>query len=479
MSYDFDLFVIGGGSGGVRCARIAASHGARVGVAEERFWGGTCVNVGCVPKKLLVMASEYGAALQDARGFGWDVPPARHDWAALIAAKDHEITRLNGIYRRLLEGAGCTIFDARATFLDAHTLDVGGRRVTAGRIVVATGGAPVRPDFPGAAHTIVSDDAFYLKALPRRIVILGGGYIAVEFAGLFAGLGATVDLVYRQPLPLRGFDEDLRTALAEAMETGGIRLHPGTTIASVTAAGEAKRVVLADGTDIEADLVFVATGRLPNTKGLGLDRAGVATDGFGAVLVEGQAQTSVPHIFAIGDVTNRLNLTPVAIAEGHALAERLFGPGPREWVLDAVATAVFSSPPIGTVGMTEEQAALQGPADIYVTRFTPMRHTLSGRPRRTLMKLVVCQQTQRVLGAHMLGEDAPEIIQGLSIAINTGATKQDFDRTVGVHPTAAEEFVTLRTRTRVALAPTVEEVDATGTPAEEMGAAEMGVGGGA
>ncbi len=450
MPYDFDLFVIGGGSGGVRCGRIAANHGARVAVAEERFWGGTCVNVGCVPKKLMVMAAEYGLAARDSHGFGWDTVPGRHDWAALIAAKDREIGRLNGIYRGLLDGAGCTVFEARAVFLDAHTLDVGGRRVTAGRIVVATGGHPERLDFPGAAQTIVSDDAFFLPDLPHRIVLLGGGYIAVEFAGIFAGLGAEVDLIYRQPLPLRGFDEDLRTALAEAMAAGGIRLHPATNIASVEAAGEAKRVTLTDGAVLNADLVFVATGRRPNTAGLGLERAGVATDGIGAVRVNDRSEASAEHVFAIGDVTNRLNLTPVAIAEGHALADRLFGPGPRDWALNAVATAVFSSPPIGTVGLTEAAAAARGPADIYLTRFTPMRHTLSGRARKTMMKLVVCQQTQRVLGAHMLGEDAPEIIQGLSIAINCGATKQDFDRTVGIHPTAAEEFVTLRTRTRVA-----------------------------
>ena len=453
MPHDFNLFVIGGGSGGVRCARVAAGLGARVAVAEQRFWGGTCVNVGCVPKKLMVMAAEYGLAAQDSRGFGWDTAPPRHHWAALIAAKDREVARLNAVYRQVLDGAGCTSFEARATLLDAHTLEVGGRRVTAERIVIATGGRPVRPDFPGHEHCIVSDDAFFLKDLPRRIVLLGGGYIAVEFAGIFAGLGAEVDIVYRQTLPLRGFDEDLRAALAEAMAAGGIRLHPATTIASVAADGGTKRVVLRNGTLLPADLVFTATGRLPNTAGLGLERAGVETDGFGAVRVHGQAETSVPNIFAIGDVTNRINLTPVAVAEGHSLADRLFGSGPLDWAFDTVATAVFSAPPIGTVGLTETAAALRGPADIYLTRFTPMRHALSGRARRTLMKLVVCEQTQRVLGAHMLGEDAPEIVQGLSIAINSGATKRDFDRTIGIHPTAAEEFVTLRTRTRVAAAP--------------------------
>ncbi len=448
MPYDFDVFVIGGGSGGVRFARMAAGHGAKVGVAEERFWGGTCVNIGCVPKKLLVMAAEYGAAAADSAGFGWDVAPGRHDWPRLIAAKNKEIERLNGAYKRLM--SGCTSFEARATFLDAHTLDVGGQKVTAERIVIAAGGRPVRPTFPGEEHAIVSDDAFYLPELPARIVVLGSGYIAVEFAGIFAGLGAKVDLVFRQDLPLRGFDEDMREGLAEAMKNQGITLHHASTVASVEANGGAKRVHLVNGTMLDCDLVFSALGRQAYTQGLGLEAAGVETNGFGAVVVDGQSQTSVPNIYAIGDVTDRLNLTPVAIAEGHSLADRLYGAGPRMWDLDRVATAVFSSPPIGTVGLTEAQAAKNGPADIYVAKFTPMRHTLSGRARKTIMKLVVDQASQKVVGAHMLGEDSPEILQGLSIAINAGATKADFDRTVGIHPTAAEEFVTMRTRTRVA-----------------------------
>jgi len=476
MAYDFDLFVIGGGSGGTRCARIAAGHGARVGIAEERHWGGTCVNVGCVPKKLMVMAAGYGRAIHESQGFGWSVPPATHDWATLIANKDVEIGRLNATYRRLLDNAGATVFDDRARFVDPHTLDVGGRRVTAEHIVIATGGRPLLPSFPGAEHAIVSDDAFYLPERPDRVVMLGGGYIAVEFAGIFAGLGSKVDLVFRQEMPLRGFDEDLRAALVEALEVDGIALHPSASIAEVTASAAAKRVTLTDGSVLDADLVFAAVGRTPLTDGLGLDEAGVKLDGFGAVAVDGEGRTSQPHIYAIGDVTDRMNLTPVAIAEGHALACRLFSAERRSWELTRVPTAVFSSPPIGTVGLSEHEAAVRGPADIYLTRFTPMRHTLAGRNQRSMMKLVVDQQSQRILGAHMIGDDAAEIMQGIAVALNCGATKADFDRTVGIHPTSAEEFVTLRTRTRVAGAPTLVEQDAQEAPADEMGMAEAGLG---
>ena len=448
MPYDFDLFVIGGGSGGVRCARIAASHGAKVAIAEEAAWGGTCVNVGCVPKKLLVMASEYGNAVADSHGFGWDTQPGRHDWSKLIAAKDAEILRLNGIYKRLM--ANCTVFEARAKLTGPHTVEIAGTPVTAARIVIAVGGRPTPPNFPGAEHAIISDDAFHLPDLPRHITIAGSGYIAVEFAGLFQGLGAQVELVYRAHAPLRGFDEELRTGLGEAMDAQGIRQHPGRTIARVEADGHARRVTLDNGHVIHTGLVFSALGRTPYSQGLGLAEAGVTTTPDGAIVVDETNATNIPTIYAIGDVTNRINLTPVAIAEGHSLADRLYGPGPRHWRLDAVASAVFSSPPIATVGLTEEQAAARGPADIYVEKFTPMRHTLSKRVRRTLMKLVVDQASQRVIGAHMLGEDSPEIIQGISIAINAAATKQDFARTVGIHPTAAEEFVTMRTRARVA-----------------------------
>ncbi len=447
---DFDLFVIGGGSAGVRCARIAAGHGARVGIAEDRFWGGTCVNVGCVPKKLLVQAGEYGAWADDAAGFGWSIRKGPHDWTALIAAKDREIGRLNATYRKLLDNADATIFDTRARLEGPHTLDVGGARVTAERIVIATGGHPTRLDIPGAELGIVSDDAFYLPHMPKRVAILGSGYIAVEFAGIFAALGAKVDLAYRQPLPLRGFDHDLREALAEALGANGIALHPGCVPERIEAHGAHRRLVLASGHAIEADLVFFATGRRPATANLGLEEAGVAITATGAVAVDEHLRTSRPHIFAIGDVTDRLNLTPVATAEGHALADSLFGGRPRRISLENVPTAVFSTPPIATVGLSEEQAAARGTVDVYVTHFTPMRHTLTGRARKSLMKLVVDQPSGRVLGAHMLGEDAPEIMQGLGIAVAMGATKADFDRTIGIHPTAAEEFVTMRTRTRIA-----------------------------
>lgn len=447
--YDFDLFVIGGGSGGVRCARIAAGHGARVGVAEERFWGGTCVNVGCVPKKLLVQAGEYGGWADDAAGFGWEIRKGPHNWENLIAAKDKEINRLTGIYRRLLESAGAMVFEARAVFIDPHTLDVGGKRITAERIVIAVGGNPVRPAIPGAELGIVSDAAFYLPVMPKRVAVVGSGYIAVEFAGIFAALGAQVDLVYRQPLPLRGFDQDVREAMAEALKDQGVIQHPGCTPLTIQERDGGKHLALSDGSSLDVDLVFFATGRNPLTAALGLEKAGVAVNKDGAVIVDNARRTSQKHIFAIGDVTDRINLTPFAIAEGHAVADTLFGENPRSVSLANVASAVFTTPPVASVGMTEEDAAATGPVDIYVAKFTPMRHTLSGRTRKTMMKLVVDQKTQKVLGAHMLGEDAAEIMQGLAIALVMGATKADFDRTIGIHPTAAEEFVTMRTRTRV------------------------------
>ncbi len=445
---DFDLFVIGGGSAGVRCARISASHGARVGIAEERHWGGTCVNIGCVPKKLLVQAGEYGDWADDAAGFGWTIQKGPHDWAKLIAAKDREITRLEGLYRKLLVGAGATIFDGRAVFVDPHTVEVAGQRIRAENIVIATGGHAERPDIPGAELGIISDDAFYLKAMPGCVAIVGSGYIAVEFAGIFRALGAEVHLIYRQPLPLRGFDQDLREALVEALTAQGIILHPECLPHKVEADGERRKLTFGDGETIDADLVFFATGRKANVKGLGLETAGVELNAKDAIKIDENLRTTQPHIYAMGDVTDRVNLTPVATAEGHALADRLFGGSPRTVPLWNVPSAVFTTPPIATVGLSEEQASALGPVDVYITRFTPMRHNLSGRKRRSLMKLVVDKVTQKVVGAHMLGEDAAEIIQGIAIAVVMGATKADFDRTIGIHPTAAEEFVTLRTLTR-------------------------------
>ena len=459
MRHDFDLFVIGGGSAGVRCARIAAGHGARVGIAESRFWGGTCVNVGCVPKKLLVQASEYGALAEDSRGFGWSATPPVHDWARLIAAKDLEIGRLNAIYRRLLETAGVAVFELTARFLDPHRLAVGETVVSAERIVIATGGHPVRPDIPGAALGIVSDDAFFLPAMPRRVLLVGSGYVAVEFAGIFAGLGAEVSLVYRQPLPLRGFDCDLRTSLAAALAEQGVLLHPNAHPRRLEKTRAGLALHLAAGSVLTADVVFFATGRVPNTAELGLAAAGIVPAPSGAIPVDGTWRTVQPHIFAIGDVTEGPHLTPVATAEGHALAEMLFGPGPRTFNFSAVPTAVFSSPPIAAVGLTEDEAAKRGPAEIYLARFTPMRHNLSGRSRQTLMKLVVEPGAGPVLGVHMLGEEAPEIVQGMAVAMTAGATKADFDRTIGIHPTSAEEFVTLRTLTRMAGLPEAAEAE--------------------
>ncbi|MBU8546080.1 MULTISPECIES: glutathione-disulfide reductase [Roseomonadaceae] len=451
MAYDFDFFVIGGGSGGVRSARIAAGHGARVGVAEERFWGGTCVNVGCVPKKIMVNATEYGQWAEDAAAFGWDVEIKGHDWAKLAEARDREVQRLSGIYGKLLAGNGVTTFDARATLLDANTLQVGDRRITAERILIATGGTAQKLDIPGAELGLISDDLFTLKALPKRVVVIGAGYIALEFACILRGLGAEVDVMYRASLPLRGFDDDIRAELVEALTAQGIKLNPDVSPTRITQVDGHLMVAMSNNFMREADAVFFCTGRSPNTLGLGLEAAGVATNAAGAVVVDEDHRTSQPNIFALGDVIDRINLTPMATATGHALADTLFGNKPRQASYDNVPTAVFTNPPIGTVGLSEGEAAARGPVDVYVTRFTPMRHTISGRKgRRTVMKLIVCQRTDKVLGAHMLGEDAAEIMQGIGIAVGMGATKADFDRTIGIHPTAAEEFVTLRTRAREA-----------------------------
>jgi glutathione reductase (NADPH) len=443
--YDYDLFVIGAGSGGVRAARMSASYGARVAVAEERYLGGTCVNVGCIPKKLFVYASHYAEDFTDAAGFGWTAGAPRFDWKTLVANKDKEIARLNGIYRRLLEGAGVTIYEARATLKDAHTLDVGGRAVTAERILIATGGWPVVPGIPGREHAITSNEAFYLERLPRRAIIVGGGYISVEFAGIFRGLGVETVQLYRGDLFLRGFDGDVRRHLAQEMKKKGVDLRFNANIAKIDKAAKGLVAMLEDGSTLDADVILYATGRAPNTDGLGLEAAGVERRPDGAIVIDGNFRTNVPSIYALGDVTHRVELTPVAIAEAMAFASTQFKGVARTMDYALIPTAVFSIPPIGTVGYTEEAAREHcGPVDIYRSTFRPLRGTLSGSDEQTLMKLIVQKSTDKVVGCHMVGPDAGEIVQGLAVALKCGATKAQFDATVGIHPTTAEEFVTMR-----------------------------------
>jgi glutathione reductase (NADPH) len=445
--YDYDLFVIGGGSGGVRAGRVAATYGARVAVAEEYRYGGTCVIRGCIPKKLFVYASHFHEDFQDAAAYGWDLPSdARFDWCRLLVNKDKEIERLSGLYRKALTSAGADLFEGHAHLTDAHTIDVTGRRFTAGTILIATGGRPQRPDHPGVEQGITSNEAFHLEKLPGRVLVHGGGYIAVEFAGIFNGLGVKTTLACRADQILRGFDRDLRNFLAGEMTKKGIELRAGTNIRSVVRDGAEFVVTLTDGSQIVVDQVLYATGRVPNTEAMGLDAAGVKLDDEGAVVVDDESRSSVAHIYAVGDVTNRINLTPVAIREGHAFADTVFGRKPWRMDYDAVPSAVFSQPPLGTVGLSEEKARERhGALDIYKTSFRPLKHTLTGRDERTLIKLVVDRTSQRVLGAHMVGADAPEIIQAVAIAVKMGATKAQFDATVALHPSAAEEFVTLRT----------------------------------
>ncbi len=448
MSKHYDYFVIGAGSGGVRSARIAAGHGANVGVAEASDLGGTCVNLGCVPKKLLAYASDYGFHFEDARGFGWDAPErTAFDWAKLITNKNNEISRLNGIYQKLLDNAGVDIIRGFAKFTDANTVDVNGETVTADKFLIAVGGTPRRPVHEGAEHMIVSDDAFFLPKLPKEIVIVGGGYVSVEFAHIFHGLGAHVTLLYRGDLFLRGFDNTIRLALAEEMRKSGIDLHFNCDVERVEKIGERFTVHTTQGHAIACDTAMSAIGRDPKIDGLGLEAAGVKTARSGHIEVNDHYQTSVPHIYALGDVTDTPALTPVAISEGHVLADRLFGQMPQRAVnYHNIATAVFSYPPIATVGMGEEEALEKGhDITVYKSDFRPMKHTLSGRDERSVMKLIVETSSDRVLGVHMMGLDAPEIMQGFAVALNCGATKADFDRTMAMHPTSAEEFVTMRT----------------------------------
>jgi glutathione reductase (NADPH) len=445
-SFDFDLFVIGGGSGGVRAARVAASHGARVGLAEEYRYGGTCVIRGCVPKKLMVYASAFSAAFHDAAGYGWRVGEPVFDWEALIAAKDAEIARLEAAYHDTLRKAGVQLFGSRARLEDPHRVQLAtGAEYTARHILIATGGRPSLPEFPGAEHVITSNDIFHLERQPRRMIIIGGGYIACEFAGIMNGLGTHVTQLYRGDQILRGFDEDLRDAAAAAMRARGVVLEIERDVARIDRQDDCLAVTLDNGEVHRVDLVLAATGRDPNSHGLGLEALGVRLGRRGAIEVDQWSQTAVPSIHAIGDVTDRAALTPVAIREGQAFADTVFGATPVPVSHDLVPTAVFTQPEIGAVGFSETAARAAGPVTIYRSTFRPMAHVLAGRNERMMMKLVVDSETDRVLGCHVVGHCAAEMIQLVTVAIGMGATKADFDRTLAVHPTAAEELVLMRT----------------------------------
>ncbi|HEX4881715.1 MAG TPA: glutathione-disulfide reductase [Porticoccaceae bacterium] len=443
-AFDWDLFVIGAGSGGVRAARMAAQYGARVAVAEYQALGGTCVNVGCVPKKLFVYAAEFAHELAAARHYGWQTQPPGFDWATLRDNKTHEIARLNGIYQKLLENSGATILRGRASLVDAHTVAVGDARYSARNILIATGGQPFVPEFPGREHVLCSDDMFHLPELPKRIAIVGGGYIAVEFAGICNGLGVATELIHRGNRLLRGFDGELGETLAREMTKRGIRLHFDAQVERVAQTGDGLRVTLNGGAELTVDQVLYATGRRPNTAGLGLENTRVETDARGAIRVDDDFRTAEPSIHALGDVTGRIELTPVAIREAMVLTANLFGAGGGRMNYENIPSAVFSQPSIGTVGLSEEQARQRfANVKIFRSEFRPLKATLGGDDR-VLIKLVIDADSDRVLGCHMLGDHAGEIIQGFAVAVQMGATKADFDRTLGIHPTVAEEFVTLR-----------------------------------
>lgn len=448
--YDYDLFVIGGGSGGVRAGRFAAQYGARVAIAESKELGGTCVNVGCIPKKLMSYSAHFHDDFADAGGFGWTVGPGKFDWATLIEGKDKEIARLNGVYRKLLDTAGVDFVQGYATIEDAHTVRVNDTSYTAAHILVATGGRPTRPDIAGKELGIVSDDFFHLDGLPRRSVVLGGGYIAVELASILNGLGSQVTLVYRGKQLLRGMDGECGAFLAAEMRKKGMTILFENNIDAIEAVGGSdnagKRVRLSDGGVIEADCVLFATGRHPHTAGLGLDKVGVEMTDSGAVKVDAHFCSNIPSIHAIGDVIDRVALTPVALAEGMVVAAHLFHNGERSMSYDNIPTAVFSHPTVGTVGLSEEDARKShAELRIFKSEFKALKHTMSGNTERTFMKLVVDAKSDRVLGVHMVGADAGEIIQGFAVALQCGATKAQFDATIGIHPTSAEEFVTMRT----------------------------------
>lgn len=449
--YDYDLIVIGAGSGGVRAARVAASHGAKVAIAEEFRVGGTCVIRGCVPKKLYVLASRFKDEFEDAKGFGWSVEAPRFDWPTLVAAKEREITRLSSLYEQTLANAGVALIRARATLAGPNAVHFStGQTATARVILIATGGAPVlAPHIPGLEWGLSSNEIFDAPSFPNRLLIVGAGYIAVEFASIFARLGAAVTLAYRADLPLRGFDDDLRARLAESLEAAGVAHRPGVLPTRIDKSAQGLCATMSDGATLAVDAVLVATGRRPLTHNLGLELAGVETRANGAIIVDARARTNVPSIYAVGDVTDRINLTPVAIREGHAFADNVFGPTPATVAYDCVPSAVFTTPEIGTVGLTEAQAHEEFDSlDIFETAFRPMRATLSGRAERVYMKLVVDAESERVLGAHIMGPEAGEMAQLLAVALRMGATKRDFDATMALHPTMAEELVTMRAPAR-------------------------------
>jgi len=443
--FDYDLFVIGAGSGGVRASRMAAGKGKKVAVAEELYLGGTCVNVGCVPKKLFVYGSHFADDFHSAPSFGWHIGSSEFDWPTLRDNKTREIERLNGVYQRLLENAGVSIINGRATLLDAHSVKVNGQIYTAERILIAVGGWPFVPDIPGAEYIIDSNQVFYLERFPKRVLVVGGGYIAVEFAGIFNGFGAKTEIAYRGPLFLRGFDQEVREFLANQLDKKGIHLRFNCDVEKITQTSSGLTVFFNDGSTTEVDCVMYATGRKPKTSNLGLENAGVKMDGSGAIVVDDHFQTSVVSIYAIGDVIDRVALTPVALAEGMVLVDYLYGDQSKAIDYANIPSAVFSQPSIGTVGLTQEQAvAKYKTVKVFKTSFKPMKYSLGHTEEKIFMKLLVDGDSDKVIGAHMVGADAGEIIQGLGIAIKAGATKAHFDSTIGIHPTSAEEWVTLR-----------------------------------
>ena len=449
--FDYDLFVIGGGSGGVRAARVAAQRGVKVALAEEDRYGGTCVIRGCVPKKLMVFASEYAGLAEEARAYGWDMQAGSFDWTHFRTNLHTELDRLEGIYRNILTSNGVETFDTRATLVDPHTVELAdGSRKSAKHILLAMGGRPVKPDMPGAELAITSNDIFHLEKLPKSILIIGGGYIACEFACILNGLGVAVTQYYRGAQVLRGFDDEARGLVAEEMQQNGIKLHLGTNILSLERAGDRIRTKATNGDEGLFDQVMFATGRAPNTEGMGLEALGVELGRSGQVVVDQYSQTSVPSVYAVGDVTDRVNLTPVAIREGMAFVETVFGGNPTPVDHDLIPTAIFTQPEMGTVGLSEEAAREIEPIEVYCTSFKPMQSAFAGNARRVLMKLVVSVATRRVLGCHIVAPQAGEMIQLAGIAIKMGATKEDFDRTVAVHPTMAEELVTMKSPTRTA-----------------------------